>query len=568
MKQRQRNKCINSSSQVQSLPSPALQQIIEEVAGFGRFQIDNLRLSSKFWRTECDAEIQEVTCRALRWNNAMPFVSSLLKLRHLTVRGEAFTVIAVRGDAFMDLEGRLLKSFRFAGYLAGDHANDSNLIVEDFGENLHPWLSSLERIQITYCVVVRKLGPNNLYDPVFFSSFLNLSDLQLVGLDFRGAITSNFIPLRLANCTKLRNLDCSSSSFTWLELTGCTQLKTLKCSHTKLLQLDVSACPLLTTLDCSYSSLTVLHVGVCPYLILITCCVNQLKKLDLSSCTTLRCLVCSENQLTTLMLPVQARLAVIISSSNVAGVPTGDGEFGLLLRCDGSSFSLLSAARLAEISSLHVDGLVECELTGFVALKRLQCSLGRLGAIDVAGCAAVGLSIFSQTYDISLEGRGAVQALALSGFFGLSSFEGFTALTHLELRCIVNEPNTLDFSACTQLLELNITSECPSSMILFINVSGCFFLQKFHCRNLPIIYGLDLSMCVALVDIKCVNCSLRKLDVSCCMQLVSVDVSGCYRFALLDASVLLKNWQVTHNSRSTVYVSRKIDGKVHVEVLK
>lgn len=531
-----------SSVQVAILPNAALQEIVQVVTGFPWPNLANLRLCSTSWRNVCDAEVHFVRCKAVRLTAAVPFLSRLPKLQHLNIRGDAVKAITIKGNAFRDLEGSALKRLTLAGFLAEEKARDFNLTVESIGDILLPWRQSLEVLCLDYCVLGSVDGPNNFDSPGYFCSFANLTRLMLTGLSAKPKLTM----LNLAGCTKLCNLDCSNSGFTCLDVTGCKQLRSLHCTQNKISALDVSDCLYLTRLNCGVNALATLTVGANPALLDMQCFNNNLIKLDLSSCTSLKSLICHHNKLERLILPDRARFLAVDCGCNAADPAVFDDDF-MGVSCDASSFPLLENARRVDIKVLDLTGVVDLELAGFVKLKCLSCSLGSIGSIDLTGCKEVQLSIHSHTTCMTLLSRTAVQRLKLSGVFCLTDFSGFTMLTKLELVCCASEPAVLDFSVLWGLLELSLIHGLERSLLTAIDVSGCTSLRKLHCENLSLVSKLDLASCVALHDLKCIKSSLLSLNVSCCLKLISLDVSGSEVLESLVVSSNLNLKQIIYN---------------------
>lgn len=169
------------------------------------------------------------------------------------------------------------------------------------------------------------------------------------GEDGKTMTLTNVSSIDLSSCSNLEYVYISNatSQINSLNVANCSKLKTLNCQNVSLTSLNVSGCSALTHLWCSNNNLTTLNVSGCSALIYLNCSSNKLSSLNVSGCSALDELSCSHNSLTSL---------------NISGCSMLDD-----LDCSSNN-----------IASLDVSG---CKV-----LKRLDCSHNKVTSLDISAC--------------------------------------------------------------------------------------------------------------------------------------------------------------------------------------
>lgn len=561
--------------QIASLPELPQQRILQQVEALGAPHFGNLRSCSRSWRLLCDDNRMSVSVDVDNLALAMPFLTRLPSLQHITIKAERNRMVGgrykdqqqaagiLRADALVGLGARGIKVLELVSggydYVQENEGEDCflGMQIESLVSMLSPWVHSLQRLHMKNCEL-SCIDWKALSMPGFLSTFPHLAVLQINEMttmhvryprppheaggglhDFHAYTSSEFVPLKLdlGGCTSLRVLECCESRLDVLDVRACSALESLDCSRNCIEWLDVSGCATLRTLSCDMNNLSKLEVAGCEQLQLVSCSDNDLTCLDFSSCANLKELDCYGSELEKLSFSPEAQLETLSCAQN--GLPMVESPAATQtvtrLTCNANLLGVLYLPdNYAQLIELALEGgSVGGELAGFKNLQYLSCSMAVGGSLDLTGCTEPVELVLNRCRDgAPVLGRSMVWKLHIKGRFALSNMAGFTNLRELRCCADLRGMEVLDLSICKALRAVRVVNanmdgegrqQTPTSLAK-IDLTGCSSLEELVLGGFAAMRELDLSPCSGLASLICIWTGIKSLDVSCCPGLAMLDV--------------------------------------------
>lgn len=497
-----------------------------------------MRLCSHLWRSTCDRAVRFVSCKAPRLADAVLFLCKLPKLDSLTIQGDEAVSYTLKRHALSTLTA----SLNMLQFVAGqDHTRvreslsllpprgwvpwGTRLQVRQLPSLLLPFSQHLHSITLINCFLPSGQG-SALCKPGFWSAFKHLTSLQLQGVRSIPDLTI----LDLSGCICLHELDVTRCHLLRLNISECKMLCTLMCFRNKISALDTVGNVQLRTLDCSSNCLSSLNLSSSILLTSLCCGYNSLTTLELSACCNLNKLCCFNNQLGTVMLSQHLTLDDMSTGCNTRmTLPYGHAT---RLSCDSNNLKWLSRTLLENVQALQIFGRLKGEIEGFKRLHTLHVGGQSTGLVNLKGCTSVRLDMDCMCDGVKYLGRILPTILGVASTWCLADQVGHSTPTVLILviyTSACNNPPALDLSCCTALTKLSVRSvpcDGSPSRLAEINLAGCSNLTSVTCRSLPSLTYFNAFDCLSLLDVDLSGSGLTRLDVSCCPNIKSLDVSG------------------------------------------
>ncbi|ULC58569.1 T9SS type A sorting domain-containing protein [Flaviramulus sp. BrNp1-15] len=271
--------------------------------------------------------------------------------------------------------------------------------------------------------------------------------------------------LDVSNMVNLQNLYCGSNYFLTnntantnglLNTTGTVNLTTLFCADNNLGDLNIAPNTNLETLDCANNKLTVLDISNNNNLVEVNCDSNLITTLSTvaTNNNTLTNLSCSNNDLSTL------------SVTNYSAL--------IDLNCRSNSLTMLdiTSNNALEVLDFSNNDLTDVNLSGKVNLIAVSGSQNQLTEIN---------DLNSPLLEALVLDNNQIGELT-------TLLNNFLILKYLVISS--NELTTLDVSANTNLIELNVSNNQLTDLLLPTNLNQ---LKTFNCSSNQIAGDFDLS---------------------------------------------------------------------------
>lgn len=311
-----------------------------------------------------------------------------------------------------------------------------------------------------------------------------------------------------------------------VDLSDCTAICSLNVYRNNLTAIDVSNCSALDFLSAMDNPLTEITVDGCHALQHFSVGKgDQLSQIDLSGCSVFD-LDIAESPVNRITFPKNGSLAIVTcwGLTNLEQLDLSGQTALKTIECSSNS----------KLTHLFVDGCT--------ALESIDCSSNPcLKGLDTRGCNTLRSIITENNQMESLIASGcqSLQTVRLSG-------EG-SVLESLDLS---NCPSLTDIYTSAQLYEANLSGctslswfKCHFGGLKRLDVSNCVSLWSLECEyNKDLVY-LNVAGCRNLQNLSCAMNQLSELDLSTCPalaylhcganSLTALDVTNCPNLQIL-----------------------------------
>tara|TARA_B100000809_G_scaffold113162_1_gene111704 strand:- start:195 stop:1526 length:1332 start_codon:yes stop_codon:yes gene_type:complete len=258
-------------------------------------------------------------------------------------------------------------------------------------------VSNLTGIQDFTALSILNIGPNQL-------SSLDIS--QNLALTELYCQSNSLTSLDITQNSNLEVLYCRNNSITSLDVSQNLMLSHLNCSLNQLTSLNVSQNINLTKLECSSNLISSIDLTQNTILNYLSLHANQITQLDVTQNSVLDYFQCSDNLLTTLDVTQIDSLRILDCWENQ--LTSLDVTQNLALQAIRFQYNSLSSIDLSSqqgtLQELNLSGnlFTELNLSGFPALKHLNCDTNLLSCINIKNGNNQSLLGFTAKFNSSL----------------------------------------------------------------------------------------------------------------------------------------------------------------------